>query len=403
MGESLSQKLDVIGVVSLFGGDTALAALHYSSLCTSQLYAYAFVSPGLQSVAAKIFKRIDSTVARAVSPGECDDELEIMGLAPSYDYKYSGLHSGTDMTVRSALGEALLRNSSKGDFGEPVRPNRNVGRNIKLTVIELGDLKAVETDKRLSVKRNNLGLIPFIVPLLTAGTAVCTVIYGDYVTLAIVLLNVVANVYAVFTTRAGGIERPEGKASAHSPKGDILVEDVKSIGDLWLVLGKENAVQYMFQRQVIAKPWPRRNFAAACVSLFASISNVVAIPFATWWGQVSFGCLLALGLAQNIMLSTLDGDNLLCQTSTGMVPVVSTSRFTFDNRSMAVAYCCKRCGSDNSLILKNISPKSSTWQHWCDTLAGPNKLNEMLLHDIAQDIEYAKRALDAGFDNDESG
>ena len=106
MGESLSQKLNVIGVVSLFGGDTALAALHYSSLCKSKLYAYAFVPPGLQSVAAKIFRRIDSTIARAVSPGNCDDELDILGLAPTYNYKYSGLHSGTDMTVRSALGEA---------------------------------------------------------------------------------------------------------------------------------------------------------------------------------------------------------------------------------------------------------------------------------------------------------
>lgn len=395
MGESLSQKLNVIGVVSLFGGDTALAALHYSSLCTSKLYAYAFVSPGLQSVAVKIFRRINSTIARAVSPGNCDDELDILGLAATYSYKYSGLHSGTDMTVRSALGEALLRTSSRGEFGLPVHPNRNVGRNIKLTIIQLGTLENIQAGSRLGVQKADLGARHLIVPLLTAGVAVCVAVFGDYVTFAIVFMNVAANVFAVFTTRAGGIERPGGTASEHSPDGDILVEDVRSAGNLWLVLGKENAIQYMFQRQVIVKPWPNSNFIAACLSLFSSVANIVAVPFAVWWGQISFGGLLLAGLAQNIMLSTLDGDDLLCSISSNIVPVIRTHRCTFDNRSMAIAYCCKLCGSSNDIIMKNISPKSATWEKWCETLTGPNEINRSLLQDITCDIVNAEEALRA--------
>lgn len=393
MGESLSQKLNVIGVVSLFGGDTALAALHYSSLCTSKLYAYAFVSPGLQSVAVKIFRRIDSKLARTVSPGNCDDELDILGLAQTYNFKYSGLHSGTDMTVRSALGEALLRMNFKGDFGQPLSPNRNVKRNIRLTIIRLGKLENIPAVSKLSVPATGLGYYHLIVPLLTIGTAVCVAVFGDYVTFSIVLLNVAANLYAVFTTKAGGIDRPQGNASDYSPDGDILVEDIKSAGNLWLVLGKENAIQYVFQRQVIANPWPQQNFFAACLSLFASIANVITIPFAIWWGQICFGGLLLIGLAQNIMLSALDGDELLCNISKNIVPVNNTSRHIFDNRSMAIAYCCKLCTSKNNIILENISPKSETWRNWCETLAGQNVINENLLLDIKKDIVHAKDVL----------
>ena len=66
-------SLNLIGVVSLFGGDTALAAFHYSLISNSGLYSYAFVSPGLQTVASKIFKRIDNRFASSVSPGQRDD------------------------------------------------------------------------------------------------------------------------------------------------------------------------------------------------------------------------------------------------------------------------------------------------------------------------------------------
>src|SRR5689334_17362558 len=94
-------KLNFIGVVSLFGGEIALSALRYSVLIQNtylSLYVTMILSPGLQTVSLKMFRRMEDKISRAIGGGS-DDRKDIIGLSASNKYRYIGLHSGTKMAI----------------------------------------------------------------------------------------------------------------------------------------------------------------------------------------------------------------------------------------------------------------------------------------------------------------
>ncbi|KAG0318116.1 hypothetical protein BG000_004338, partial [Podila horticola] len=104
-------KLNFIGVVSLLGGEITLSALRYSALIQNKflsVYLTVILSPGLQTISLKIFRRMEDMISRAISGGVEDDKKDIIGLSASGKYKYLGLHSGTKMAVESIMGEALI-------------------------------------------------------------------------------------------------------------------------------------------------------------------------------------------------------------------------------------------------------------------------------------------------------
>src|ERR1700744_6402192 len=94
-----SQDLNIIGVVSLFGGEIALSALRYTVLVRdtwTAIYFSMIVSAGLQTISLKMFKRMHGRLSVAISPGIRDDPKEIVGLTASGQYKYYGVQSGTE-------------------------------------------------------------------------------------------------------------------------------------------------------------------------------------------------------------------------------------------------------------------------------------------------------------------
>ena len=388
-------SLNLIGVVSLFGGDTALAAFHYSLISNSGLYSYAFVSPGLQTVASKIFKRIDNRFASSVSPGQRDDPKDIVGLTSLNTYKYVGLHSGTSMTVRNVLGEAVLRSSVTNKELELETPSRKNGvqRDIRLTVIKLGELDKLSEGIQLSINSPlYMKLICITIPLINIGSIAGLFIIGEYVIGAVAVINVITNMILVKTTKANGCYYPKGQSAATSPAGDIIVEDMTSSGNLWLILGKEDAIQYLFQKTINMSlgKWETWNFIAACIAFIVSIINVIAIPFGTFYGQLWFAVLLLVGLAQNTLLASLDGDKLLGQLVKNMIPIDNKNEYLFDNRTSALSYCMLLSNSHNRLALEELTPKSSTWKAWCKKVCNyDDKINDGLLNVLYQDSENA--------------
>ncbi|KAF9309003.1 hypothetical protein BG003_010312 [Podila horticola] len=222
-------KLNFTGVVSLLGDEIALSALRYSALIQNKflsVYLTMILSPGLQTISLKMFRRMEDMISRAVSGGVEDDKKDIVGLSASGKYKYLGLHSGTKMAVESIMGEALIV-ASEVHFKEVKcsRPSKQK-RNLKLKVIKLGGLSDVNSELRMTVEERLSGIravILFLLPLVTIAGIVLVLLAEDYGASALIVLNVICNMAVTFTVRGNGIRYLSGKAALGSPREMLLL------------------------------------------------------------------------------------------------------------------------------------------------------------------------------------
>ncbi|KAG0309774.1 hypothetical protein BGZ98_008231 [Dissophora globulifera] len=374
--DSLS-KLNFIGVVSLFGGEIALSALRYSVLIrsTSQsLYLSMVVSPGLQTVSLKMFRRMEDRVSKAMSGGIEDDKRDIIGLSASGKYEYIGLHSGTKMKVGSILGEALAKASVEFKDVESTRsgPQR---RGLQLKVMKLGRLSEevnrgirMEADGGLSGIR---AAILYIIPLITVVGVVVAVLDKDYGACALIILNVICNMAVTFTVRSYGVSYPSGNASPGSPPGDALIQNADGT-EMCLILADENTLQYLFQKPLVVPPapddklWNTLHLFAAYSSYLMVIVNIIVIPFSDIVGQLTFGILMFFGVVQNLTLSILDGNELLLRSMRRLFIIEPAEGYTFQTRSSAIAYCMLRSKSTDIRQLKYLLPDTMTFGAWGD-------------------------------------
>lgn len=370
-----SQDLNIIGVVSLFGGEIALSALRYTVLVRdtwTSIYFSMIVSAGLQTISLKMFKRMNDRVSIAISPGIRDDSKEIVGLTASGQYKYYGVHSGTNMSIGSVLGEAMIRElSSKDDVRKvPCTRHKSPKRKCGLKVISLGALEK-KHNQRIRADPAPFGIV-YLMPLFTLTGVVMTILIGDYFALMIIVCNVICNMLVVYSVRCTGVKYPEGNASSGAPPGHILV---KSVDDVYLVLGHEDPIQYLFQKALCVPPssneksWEHLQKFVAYASYTIVIANIIATPFATLPGQLIFGILMLLGLLQNILLATFDGDRLLTRVATDVSKAIYTDEFMFETRSAMIAFCALVAKSPNDGILRNSLPVDNpVFVNWFQTV-----------------------------------
>jgi hypothetical protein len=368
-----SQDLNIIGVVSLFGGEIALSALRYTVLVRdtwTAIYFSMIVSAGLQTISLKMFKRMHDRISAAISPGIRDDSKEIVGLTASGQYKYYGVESGTEMLVSSVLGEAVLRRSSNEDIRKVVcKRHESPNRNCALKVISLDPLANIQ-DERIRADPAPFGIV-YLMPLTTLFGIVMTILIGDYFALVIVVCNVLCNMLVVYSVRCTGIKYPKGKASSGSPVGNIFVQNGD---DTYLVLGEENPIQYLFQKALQVPPsskeksWEHLQRFVAYVSYTIVIANIIATPFATLPGQLIFGILMLLGLLQNILLATFDGDRLLARIANKASSAAYTEEFVFQTRSSMIAFCALVAKARSDNILRCSLPKTPVYITWFQTV-----------------------------------
>lgn len=377
-------KLNFIGVVSLFGGEIALSALRYTVLTQNvllSLYFTMILSSGLQTVSLKMFKRMEDKASKAISGGPRDNKKDIIGLSASKSYKYVGLHSGTKMVVANILGEALIK-ASRAETPTNVYCSRDnpPRRNLKLKVIELDELHAVENegtpDKeygfRMCVTNQPFGyrtMLLYTIPLITIAGIVVVLLAQDYKAFALVLLNVVCNMSVMFTIRSNGIRYPTGHSAYDSPRGDIFVETNDGT-EMYLVIGNEDTIQYAFQKPLVMPPnpdnkmWKYLHISTAYSSYITVVVNIILLPFSTIGGQIIFGVLILLGVIQNMLLSTFDGDELLLSMTENLFAIRSTREYIFQARSSAIAFCMLRSRSNDVGPLRHLLPDTRTFEIW---------------------------------------
>jgi hypothetical protein len=406
-------KLNFIGVVSLFGGEVVLSALRYMVLIDDiflSFYLTMILSPGLQTVSLKMFKRMDDEISRSISGGPRDNKKDIVGLSPSGNYKYIGLHSGTKMVVGNILGEALIRTCKSEKVMEvPCSRENSPKRNMRLKVIELGDLKVVKDTDILDNKygrrvrstnkpSGHKGILVRIMPLFTIAGMVIILLAQeiDYVAFFLILLNVFCNMAVVFTIRSNGIRYPVGRSAVSCPPGDIFIEDATGT-ETYLVIASEDTIQHVFQKALMMPPnpdiklWNYLHILSAYSSYIMVIVNIIALPFSTIVGQIIFGVLMFFGIVQNILLSTFDGDKLLFNTMKDFLEIKSVEEYLFQTRTSGLAFCMMKSGSTDIRPLTHLLPDTKTFETWFEYVVtnvrnSPNMIvrNDLVKNDLLE-------------------
>ncbi|KAF9381901.1 hypothetical protein CPB97_007507 [Podila verticillata] len=340
------------------------------------------LSPGLQTVSLKMFRRMGDMISRAISGGVEDDKKDIIGLSASGKYKYLGLHSGTKMVVGSIMGEALVV-ASEVHFKEvkSSRPSQQK-RDLKLKVIELGELSDVNSGLRMTMEERLSGIqavILFLLPLVTIAGVVLAFLAEDYGASALIILNVICNMAVTFTVRGNGIRYPRGEAALGSPRGDALVENADGT-EMCLILANENTLQYLFQKSMIVPPNPQDIFwsvlqvSAAYLSYMIAIVNIIAIPYCSAVGQLVFGILMFIGAAQNLTLSAFDGKKQLVRSMRRLFETKTAEGYTFQTRSSAIAYCMLRSKCTDTKQMQSLLCDTATFGAWYERVAEDVKL-----------------------------
>jgi hypothetical protein len=406
-------KLNLIGVISLFGGEIALSALRYNALLKNvslSLYFATVLSPGLQVVSLKMFKQMGDGLSKAISGGGARaDGKEIMGLSLNANYKYIGLHSGTNMTVASILGDTLIRKCKDKSVVEIPSTRRSPqNRNLNLKVIKLSNMSGekgskynfhVHVDHDPHCYRN---VLLYTMPLLTIMGMALLLSLQNRMVFYLVLSNIISNMSVAFVARGSGFGSMNVKVADNSPIGDIFIEDG---ANMYLVIGEENVIQYAFQNPVIVYDnsdniiWKLLQIPAAYVSYLMVIANIMLLPFSSVDGQVIFGCLIFFGIVQNIILSTFDRDEMLLKVTENAFTIESTQEYIFQTRSSAIAFCILKSKVEGIQPIRHLLPNTEIYDEWFENVINivrnPTSIiprGDGLLDDLNRDLQDALTA-----------
>lgn len=373
--------LNLIGVVSLFGGEIALSALKYVALLRDvplSLYFTMVLSPGLHTISLKVFKQMEDNLSSAISGGGArDDGREIVGLSLNTNFKCIGLHSGSIVPMTSILGDTLMR--KRGESIATVACTRKTpqNRNLNLKVIRLGETsKANGTtyNSRVCVDHESYcyrNILLYTIPSFTVMGVVLLLSLQDYIVFYLALLNIVSNMSIAFVARGGDFGNVNVRVSDKSPRGDILIDDGAK---MYLIIGKEDAIQYAFQNSVVAHPnpdnimWKFLRILSVYMSYLIVIANIMLLPFSSVDGQIIFGCLIFLGVLQNILLSTFGRDDVLLKMAKNAFTVESIREYTFQTRSSVIAFCILESKADSVKPMRSLLPNMPVFNAWFENV-----------------------------------
>lgn len=373
--------LNLIGVVSLFGGEIALSALRYVALLRNvplSLYFTMVLSPGLHTISLKVFKQMEDNLSSAISgDGARDDGREIVGLSLNTNCKCIGLHSGSIVPMTSILGDTLMRR--RGNSITTVACTRKTpqNRNLNLKVIKLANMSkenGTTYNSRVCVDHGSYcyrNILLYTIPLFTVMGVVLLLLLQDYIAFYLALFNIVSNMSIAFVARGGDFGNANVRVSDKPTPGDVLIDDGAK---MYLIIGEEDVIQHAFQSPVVAHPnpdnimWKFLRILSVYMSYLIGIANIMLLPFSSIYGQIIFGCLIFFGVVQNILLSTFGRDDVLLKMAENVFKVESVRDYTFQTRSSVVAFCILQSGASSVKPVRNLLPVTPIFDAWFDNV-----------------------------------
>ncbi|KIJ07530.1 hypothetical protein PAXINDRAFT_182453, partial [Paxillus involutus ATCC 200175] len=356
-------KLDLSGVVGLFGGDNAVAALQTIHLYEGRRWAGWYNYPGTTTVSRHFGQMANSRFWDSLFPGPNESPTETFGLAGTPGPPYIGAFSGTSMTT-GYLGYLMAKECAdhppqklqlqKMDGGA----GRDTGTPSTVTVIKLprrytapriSDSSTTRPkDYRIPVPKHGSRLaLLAIAPSLVSVTACMTCVLAQDLFCAFLILGgIISSGISSLALGTATLSFRLPNPSKGSPPGDGVM-DPQENGSQIILKGEEADVNVItkgefeldFSTEKPAHPKHHIVGTSSLLLMILFLAQLLLMPRSTFFGQVTYLIsFIASGLYHLYVASyekTKVQRELLCQE---LRPVME--KCTFGTRTQMAVFVC---------------------------------------------------------------
>ncbi|KAF9223208.1 hypothetical protein BS17DRAFT_782561 [Gyrodon lividus] len=383
-------KLDLSGVVGLFGGNSAVTALQTIHLYKGRRWAGWYNYSGTTTVARTFGQIAKSRFWDSVFPGPNESATMTFGLAGKQGPRYSGAFSGTDM-VTGYLGYLTANGCTDLPLQKVEllkmdgKPARETGTPSTATIIYLpqrhGTSHNTSRNYYVPVPKHDpsLALVAIAPSLVSIMACVACVLARDQVCAFLISLGIMSSGISslVFGTATLSFRIPV--PSEGSPPGDGLMYPQNS-SSLVLLKGDEADVNVVtkgefeldFSTGLLAHP---RNHTIAACSFFLMIqflAQLLLMPRSTFFGQITYLISFIASGVYHLYVASHEKEKIqreLLHQELGAV----MERLSFGTRTQMAVFLCLVLGegrehpekSDPNAVLTQIIPNDTpVWKYW---------------------------------------
>ncbi|KAH0828628.1 hypothetical protein J3R83DRAFT_2972 [Lanmaoa asiatica] len=309
-------KLDMTGVVGLFGGNNAVDALETIHLYTGRKWVGWYNYPGAATVAKRFGQMANSRLWDSLFPGPNESPAVTFNLAGKSGPDYSGSISGTK--VRTKYLGYLTAEACKGHSGKALQffrkdgtEARKTGNSAAVTVISLssqqhGKISRSLTTASVSVTKEKHEFIQIkpksdplalwaIVPSLISMLACAFCLVGqDPLGASLILLGIVSSGFSSLALGMATLKIHVPVPSIDSPPGDGLM--ILGDGSAVVLKGEEADVniitkgefQLDYSKGIL--PHDKHHTIGVCSLLLQAqfLIQLLLIPLTTFFSQIAF-------------------------------------------------------------------------------------------------------------------
>jgi hypothetical protein len=314
---SSTYKLDLSGVVGLFGGDNAVDALETIHLYAGRRWAGWYNYPGAVTVAKRFGQMADSRLWNSIFPGPNESPAITFNLAGKSGPDYCGSFSGTKLRT-GYLGYLIAEECTDspckplqlfkkdGTIGRetgncaavtvislPPRQHERITRSLTMTDVSVTKQKhefipiVPERDPRLAL----WAIVPSLVSILAC---VFCFLNKDLLCASLILLGIVSSGFSSLALGTATLKIRVPVPSAASPTGDGLM--FREDGSIIVLKGEEADVNIItkgeFELDYSAGilPHQRHHTIGICSLLLMAqfLVQLLLIPLSTLFGQIVF-------------------------------------------------------------------------------------------------------------------
>ena len=395
-------RLDLSGVVRLFGGDNAVDALETIHLYAGRRWAGWYNYPGAVTVAKRFGQMADSRLWDSIFPGPNESPAITFKLAGKSGPDYSGSFSGTKLRT-GYLGYLIAKECTDSPckplqlFKKDGAIGRKTGSSAAVTVISLPPrqhqriTRSLTRTSGVSVTKHEPELIPIvpksdpplalwaIVPsLISILACVFCFLSQDPLCASLILLGIVSSGFSSLALGTATLNIRVPVASAASPAGDGLM--LSKGGSIIILKGEEADVNIItkgeFELDYSTGILPHQKHHTIGVSSLLLMAQflvqLLLIPLSTFFGQIVFLISFIASGAYHLYVVSHEREKVLRELLIREL-AVRMEKWIAGTRTQMAVFVCLILGdghqyplkSNPDAVLSRILPSETVvWGYW---------------------------------------
>lgn len=395
-------KLDLTGVVGLFGGENAVDALETIHLYAGRRWAGWYNYPGAATVAKRFGQMADGRLWDSLFPGPNESPEITFNLAGKSGPDYSGAFSGTKLQTKY-LGY-LMAEACKDYTSKPLRlfkkdgtRARETGSSAVVTVVTLHPQQHEKISRSLTMSSINIikqkyEIIPMkpkrdpplalwaIVPSLVSILAFVFCLLGqDNLCASLILLGIVSSAFSSLALGTATLKIRVPVPSPSSPPADGLM--LPTDGSIIVLKGQEADVNIItkgeFELDYSNGILPHDKYhtigATSLLLMAQFLVQLLLMPLCTFFGQITFLVSFVASGGYHLYVVSHERENVHRELLLQELSMQMDKRKLGTRTQMAVFACLILGDSDRrgpsmsnpDAVLSSILPNETpVWRYW---------------------------------------